>query len=432
MALLFHSDLSKDFSSILNDADDYNVVIQVGENKNTKEFRAHSVILRARSRYFKSALSTEWVTKKNDMIMFSKPNITPIVFDIVLKYIYSGVLNLENCLSEDIFELLIASDELNLEELFEPIQNYLIKRHKTWIQKNFDFVHRTVFYHVSYKVLQDFCLDSICAIPQPFFISTDFLSLDKDILYYLLGRDLQIDEIKVWDFLIKWGIEQTPCLGNMNSDRTEWNNEDSIIPNNIYEEIEEFCIRGTLPKTITLPPLNRIESNIIRPKFISRIINWIDKKDKDFIRSYNDALYKFDLIHKGSRDGMSNESVENKCNFQESILFLIKCQITQKMFGGYTPVGLYYHMDHHYMNFADTSFIIYYDENDDMKLCRLRDTHKEVTMSAIFNFYRSHYVFAFETFYTYRSFFADSLYSTGYRGSSNTIEEIEVFKVVKR
>jgi len=45
----FHSGLSKDFSSILHDADDFNVIIRVGENKNTKEFRAHSVILRARS-----------------------------------------------------------------------------------------------------------------------------------------------------------------------------------------------------------------------------------------------------------------------------------------------------------------------------------------------------------------------------------------------
>jgi len=85
MTSIFHSGLSKDFSLILNNADDFNVIIQVGENNNAKEFRAHSVILRARSPYFKSALSSSWITKKNDMIMFSKPNITPTVFDMVLK-----------------------------------------------------------------------------------------------------------------------------------------------------------------------------------------------------------------------------------------------------------------------------------------------------------------------------------------------------------
>jgi hypothetical protein len=85
MTLIFHSGLSKDFSLILNDADDFNVIIKVGESNNTREFRAHSVILRARSPYFKSALSSEWITKENNMIKFNKPNITPTVFDMVLK-----------------------------------------------------------------------------------------------------------------------------------------------------------------------------------------------------------------------------------------------------------------------------------------------------------------------------------------------------------
>jgi hypothetical protein len=85
MALTFHSNLSKDLSSLLNDADDYDVIIQVGENQNTKEFRAHSVILRARSSYFKNAFSASWVTKKDNIITFSKPNVTPNIFDIILK-----------------------------------------------------------------------------------------------------------------------------------------------------------------------------------------------------------------------------------------------------------------------------------------------------------------------------------------------------------
>ena len=82
MTSFFNSNLLKDLSLTLNDAD---VIIQVGENENTKEFHAHSVVLRARSTYFKSALSSSWVTKKNDMIMFNKPNINPNIFDIILR-----------------------------------------------------------------------------------------------------------------------------------------------------------------------------------------------------------------------------------------------------------------------------------------------------------------------------------------------------------
>jgi len=57
----------------------------VGEEPNIKEFRAHSNILRARSPYFKIALSSDWVKKENDVILFTKPNISPTVFGIILR-----------------------------------------------------------------------------------------------------------------------------------------------------------------------------------------------------------------------------------------------------------------------------------------------------------------------------------------------------------
>ena len=84
MTSTFHSGLSKDPSLKLND-DDSDVIIQVGKDQNTKEFRAHSVILQKCSPYFESAFSSNWVTKKDNMITFNKPNITPIVFDMILK-----------------------------------------------------------------------------------------------------------------------------------------------------------------------------------------------------------------------------------------------------------------------------------------------------------------------------------------------------------
>ncbi|CAG8638505.1 1345_t:CDS:2 [Funneliformis mosseae] len=69
---------------MLNDSDDHNILIQAGENANIKEFRAHTNILRARSPYFKTALSAKWVTKKNNMFEFKKPNVNPVVFDMIL------------------------------------------------------------------------------------------------------------------------------------------------------------------------------------------------------------------------------------------------------------------------------------------------------------------------------------------------------------
>ncbi|CAG8654807.1 4585_t:CDS:2 [Funneliformis mosseae] len=60
MATKFHGSLSQDLSIMLYDSDDHNILIQAGVNANIKEFRAHTNILRARSPYFKTALSAKW------------------------------------------------------------------------------------------------------------------------------------------------------------------------------------------------------------------------------------------------------------------------------------------------------------------------------------------------------------------------------------
>ena len=81
----FHSTVLKHFSLMLNDSDDYDVIIQVGKYQNIKEFYAHSNILRARSLYFKYTFLKESITKDNGMIMLNKPNIIPEVFEMILK-----------------------------------------------------------------------------------------------------------------------------------------------------------------------------------------------------------------------------------------------------------------------------------------------------------------------------------------------------------
>ncbi len=81
MTLKFHSSLLKDIASMLNNNNNHNVIIQVKQ----QEFRAHSSILRARSPYFKNALSADNIKNENNMIIIRKPNITSTVFDMILK-----------------------------------------------------------------------------------------------------------------------------------------------------------------------------------------------------------------------------------------------------------------------------------------------------------------------------------------------------------
>ncbi|GBC01607.1 hypothetical protein RclHR1_04260007 [Rhizophagus clarus] len=428
MTSTFHLGLSKDFSLILDDADDYNVIIQVGEDLNTKEFRAHSAILRARSPYFKNALSTNWIKWKNNMIMLNKPNLAPTVFDMILKYIYTGELNLTNQSGEDIFKLLIASDELSLEELFEHIQEYLIEKKANWIHENFILVFNTAINLNNCKKLQNYCLESICENPLPFLSSKIFPSLDKEVLFCLVKRDdLQIKEVVIWDYLIKWGIEQTPDLRSKNYDMTEWTSKDyqalrntleqfipfvrfveisradffdkvrpykAIIPNHIYEEIEEFNYKDVLPKTITLLP--RAGSTTKKGKFLSRIIkqnhlkiivNWIDKKDTTYTHNKKDLGYEFVLNYRGSRDRISNKSFRDKCKGRVASLVLVKIKNTSKIFGGYSSIGFSslgddYIIKHGYRFYKSTeNFIFSFEHEEDtqnMKISRIINKYEAI------------------------------------------------------
>src|SRR5947209_5928521 len=71
----FLPNLSKDLSLLLSENEDYNMIINVGEYPNVKQFKAHSIILRVRSSYFRAALSSEWAKIENNHITFNKPNI---------------------------------------------------------------------------------------------------------------------------------------------------------------------------------------------------------------------------------------------------------------------------------------------------------------------------------------------------------------------
>ncbi|GBB98704.1 hypothetical protein RclHR1_00330031 [Rhizophagus clarus] len=421
----FHSDLSKDLSLMLNDKEDYNVMIQIGENHNMKEFRVHSNILRARSPYFKSALSAKWTTKrnnnnsvKNNIIEFKKPNIEPNVFEIILKFIYTGEVDLYRQSGEKILGILVASDELLLKKLFDHAQDHLIESQSIWIKQNIVPVLRTVFKIPNCGKLQDYCLESICANPQSLITSKDFPSLDKDILYNLLERDdLNIEEIDAWNCLIKWGIEQIPELGSKNNDETEWSEDDyealketisqfvplirfvgispadfydkvrpykAVIPSHIYEEVTKFYYKKALPKTTILLPRyekTQIESKLIKPKLAEIIASWIERKD-DKNLSKN---YQFDLLYRSNRDGTSYKSFRLKCKGQGPCLGLIKMKNKKKIYGCYNARNFPYHSFDYFS--ASESFLFCFENNEDkqnMKMNRVKKGY--LTSKKGFNF----------------------------------------------
>ncbi|CAB4376425.1 unnamed protein product [Rhizophagus irregularis] len=335
---------------------------------------------------------------------------------MILRYIYTGELNYEEQLSEDIFRLLIASDELLFEELISFLQEYILEQRQNWVDKEFFLVFYTVRKLANGELLQNYCFKTIS-------------NFDRDIYHDLLKREeLLIKEIVAWNYLIIWGIEQTSGLGSLNCDRNKRNNEDyealketlhefiplirftnitfddfnnkvrpykNIIPSQIYEEIEEFYNKGTIPKII-LPPrkIENFNSKIIKSRLIRRIIEWINIEDF-WISNYN-----LNLIYRGSIDDNLLRIYEDNRRF--------------------------YH--------SSNNFVFSFENNEDiqnMKISRVINYDK-----AIYDQPHNGFNFGYNAFFMSDNYCIANNYSYNYEDNLkpvtiNSIEEIETFIITK-
>ncbi|CAG8712731.1 1577_t:CDS:2, partial [Gigaspora rosea] len=68
------------------------------------------------------ALSERWKDQKNDVYIITKPNIHSDIFKLILEN------DIMNTSAKDSLNILVASDELELLDLAESVQKYLIKK----------------------------------------------------------------------------------------------------------------------------------------------------------------------------------------------------------------------------------------------------------------------------------------------------------------
>uniref|UniRef100_U9TTQ1 BTB-domain-containing protein n=2 Tax=Rhizophagus irregularis TaxID=588596 RepID=U9TTQ1_RHIID len=399
-------------------ADDHNVLIEVGQEKT---FRAHSSILRARSEYFHTALSNDWLRKEGDMIIFKKPNISYNAFNIILRYIYSGTIYLEQLEDLEIFKLIEASDELCLFELFNHVQDYLITYKVTWLQQNIFSVIQVAFDHESCEKLRKFCLNIINENAWNFFKSEELLHISETVISRLLKKDdLGIEEIDIWGFLIKWGIENSDVPAE--SDLENFSSQDFsnlektlhnllplirffnisskdfyhkvwpfelILPKKLRQDLLSYYLTGEEPKyteiqVARITPKN-LDSEIISSKHAILISSYIEGKNNNSTSSSlpltiphsshlikDDGVnipYRFKLIYRGSRDGFSFESFHKNVDNHGPTAVFIKIADSYEIIGGYNPIGWY-----SYGNYIATgdSFIFSMTDLDDEDISLLQ------------------------------------------------------------
>ncbi|PKY27128.1 hypothetical protein RhiirB3_442709 [Rhizophagus irregularis] len=111
MSYNFESEVPEALGQLLKAETDYNVIIYIGEEPNFKEFHAHSIILRCRSEYFNKIFSNKNIEKKDGKYIIKEPNISPQAFDIILKYFYTGQIDITNKTRTEVLDFMIASNE---------------------------------------------------------------------------------------------------------------------------------------------------------------------------------------------------------------------------------------------------------------------------------------------------------------------------------
>ncbi|RIB26223.1 hypothetical protein C2G38_305025 [Gigaspora rosea] len=274
--------------------------------------------------------------------------------------------------------MLIAYQFL-LDELAMQLQTYLIEKEAHWLRLHFNRIYQKSFQHNKLENLQNWCNDFVVKYPNKIFDSEEFFTLQENALVTLISRnDLQMEEVKIWNYIIKWGIAQNPGLP---SDSEDWSHEnfsslkttlqnclphiryfqmsgkDIIINVQPYQQIlekklwkdimkkymaNEQIASTVLPPRIILKPKLPTRtvgsfSTVINEAHAAEIVSWIDKKDITYLAKYNP--YEFKLLLRGSRDGFTNISFWNLCDKQTHLVIVIKVKGTDEILGGYNPIG---------------------------------------------------------------------------------------------
>ncbi|CAG8463974.1 117_t:CDS:2 [Diversispora eburnea] len=250
--------LATDYIQLLQyPEEDFNVLIKIGENNNYQEFKAHSVILRS------------------------------------------------SCSS--LMNLLVAADELCLNQLVDYAQDYFVANGLNWLCDNFYDVLFTIFAHDNFEKLQKSCSKIIAHDPKNhrhYFTQWP----EKLILEVLQREDLQLEEIDVWDTILRWGAAQ---VGLSTRNVAQWTQDDfsrlsdklknciqhirfyhisvadfsnrvlpfsNAISDEAYNEIFQYLL---MRYTINLLPPRGIllDSEIIGIRHAALIASWIDRQE---------------------------------------------------------------------------------------------------------------------------------------------------------
>ncbi|GBB88260.1 hypothetical protein RclHR1_01480025 [Rhizophagus clarus] len=375
MAAQFLPYLSQDLTKLLDNKKNYDFIINVGNGNNGKEFCAHSIILETRSIYFEDALSNGVARKVNNNFVLDFPDISVNLFNILIRYIYGGTINIDHNEAADVLNLLIACEKLRLKELYDYIQDYLIVHHQTWLFQNFVLIQQVGFKYSEFTKLQNYWTKTVCEQPEILFNATDFTSIGKEeLLSVCKDENLCTEENKLWDHIIRWGKAQN---NELPEEINNWTTNDfnilkktiddflpnirfydissddfyykimpysMILPNEIYRELSGYhLVSNWQPKFNNFMPrknIPTIDSKLINSEQAALISSWIQgNNDNKISNKFKKIYYEFQLVTRGSRDGFTKTIFHKKCDNKGPTITIVRLKGETSILGGYNPIN---------------------------------------------------------------------------------------------
>ncbi|CAG8534027.1 12868_t:CDS:2 [Acaulospora morrowiae] len=366
--MIFYADLGEDFKQLYENRENCDVKIYAGEK--LEELQTHSLLLRARSPYFSGALSQECTKDQHGYFIFRFPTISASTFEVILRYICCGIIDLHELHGTEILKVLIPADELGLQKFIIYVQKFLIENRVDFLREDPGRILQTITYHEAFDDLKKFCLDTILADPVIIFGSNKFLTLEENVLLPIFKCDeLSMDEIEIWNCVIKWGIAQDLELkDNVENYKDQdfkaleekiqnfiplirfheismgdfyfrvWPFE-KILPEELVDDILRcYMVSKATPRFNAYPSRISFSSTLIDKKHLILFASWIDQKSENYTK-FEQIPYEFPVIYRASRDGNKSIMFRQKCNNQGATIVVGKIQNSEMFVGGYNPLS---------------------------------------------------------------------------------------------
>ena len=374
---------------------------------------------------------------------------------------------MKNLQGPDVLKLLIAVDELNIQSLISHIQEYLIEHQTEFLHQNPTDILETVYHHETFTGLWNFCLEEICEKPEVLFNSDRFINLKAPLLELLLKRDdLNMDEIEVWQSLLKWCLAQQ----NMKDDPAKWTKEDitkierslhrfipsirfydiepadffykvynykDILPQDLIHDLLEFHIVPNMePKTNIAPSRKpnlkfKLDSTLIGPEHVPIFSSWIDKRGSSHYNKKNNP-YEFKLLHRSSQDGFDPASFHRNCDNKGATVWVAKVQGSAQLVGIYNPLDW---SGNGWKQTAD-SFIFSFKDGKNISTAELsysNNTERSVYCSNNYGPHTGGLQYVSGSNDNWRYYVNNCNYNPKVSMPANfTVEDYEVFQVIKK